>query len=83
MLVNACRDVLVVRAQFLCPAGDRASFEAVIEAAYGSPIAKNSPVISKTLNAHSKTFSHLPEMFPSKSSLRSKRPKRVRGAKTE
>ena len=30
LLVNACRDVLVVRAQFLCPAGDRASFEAVI-----------------------------------------------------
>ena len=81
LLVNACRDLLVVRAQFLCPRGDRASFEAVIEEAYGEPIAKNSPIYSKVMNAYNKTLSHLPEMFPSKSSLRSKRPKRVRDEK--
>ena len=30
-ICNACRDLLVVRAQFLCPAGDRHGFESIIE----------------------------------------------------
>ena len=30
-ICNACRDLLVVRAQFLCPAGDRDGFESIIE----------------------------------------------------
>ena len=34
-MLHSCRDLLVVRAQILCPAGDRASFEAVLDAGYG------------------------------------------------
>ena len=74
-LVNACRDLLVVRAQFLCPVGDRALFKAVIEAAYGD---LSSKLYSKVMNAYTKALSHLPDTFPSNSSMRGKRPKRVK-----
>ena len=75
-LTHACFDLLVVRVQFLCPAGDRVSFVAVARAAYGEPIGKASPLYSQILNAYKKTLSGLPDMFASNSSRQAPRPKR-------
>lgn len=75
-LTHACFDLLVVRAQFLCPAGDNVLFVEVVRAAYGEPIRKASPLHSQILNAYKKTLSSLPNSFVSKSSKRAPRKKR-------
>ena len=76
VLVMACRDLLAVRAQFLCPVGERALFEAVIEAAYGE---WERDAYSRVMLAYQKTLGHLPDKFPSNNSLTKQwRPKRIR-----
>ena len=60
------------------PAGDRDSFEAVIEAGYGEALGNNLQVLATVLNAHSKTLSHLPLV---KRRYRTKRPRRVKNEK--
>ena len=74
-LVTSCRDLLVVRAQFLCPVGDRALFKAVNQAAHGT---LSSDLYSKVMNAYSKALSHLPHTFPSNSSMRRRRPRKAK-----
>ena len=77
-LVIVCRDLLVVRAQFLYPVGEKALFEAVIEAAYGESIAKDSHVYSSVMNAYHKTLADLPNKFLSKNSCNPRKSKRIR-----
>ena len=73
-LVTSCRDLLVVRAQFLCPVGDKDLFREVLLAAHGT---LSSELYSKVMNAYSKALSRrLPHTFQSNSSLRRKRPRK-------
>ena len=74
-LVTSCRDLLVVRAQFLCPIGERALFKAVLRAAHGT---LSEDLYSKLMNAYSKALKQLPHTFPSNSSLRRKRPRKAK-----
>ena len=79
ILVIACRDLLVVRAQFLCPVGERALFEAVIEEAYGE---WEGDAYSRVMLAYHKTLENLPDKFPSNNSWKKQwRPKRIRAPK--
>ena len=74
-LVTSCRDLLVVRAQFLCRVGDRAWFKAVLRAAHDT---LSEDLYSKLMNAYSKALKQLPHTFPSNSSLRRKRPRKAK-----
>ena len=74
-LVTSCRDLLVVRAQFLCRVGERDSFKAVLRAAHGT---LSEDLYSKLMNAYSKALKQLPHTFPSNSSLRRKRPRKAK-----